>query len=264
MCEPRPIGTPLAHISNAKGVTGLTRLVDGGDHALTGLGVGATDGRGLDGVPVGLAIDLRGDLADRGGVRVDDDAELLEETAADSADGDSRGGLAGRGAFEYVADVVEAVLHRAGEVGVAGTQARNALRVALVGADLHDLLPVLPDAVGYNHRDGAAQRAAVADAADELGVVLLELLALRATVAALAPLHLDGDVLLGEGHAGRNALKDCDERLSVRLAGGKETQFCHDRASAAVALLGSSFSSSSGAGGGSTVIASGRPASLRR
>ena len=253
------------HLEGAsQGVTGLTRFVDGGNHALARFAVGAANSRGLDGVPVGLAVDLRDDVADRCSVRVDSNAELLEKPPADGSDRDARGGFAGGGAFEDVADVVEAVLHRAGEVGVAGAQACDALGVSLVRADLHDFAPVVPDAVGDNHRDGAAQRAAVADAADELGVVLLQLLALRAAVAALAPLHLDGDVLLGDGHAGRDALKDGDERLSVRFAGGKETQLCHDRASAAVALLGSSFSSSSGAGGGATVIASGRPASLRR
>ena len=102
---------------------------------------------------------------------MDGDAELFEEAAADGADGDARRGLAGGGAFEDVADVVEAVLHRAGEVGVAGTQARHLLRIAFVRADGHHFLPVLPDAVGDDHGDRAAERAAVADAADDLRAV---------------------------------------------------------------------------------------------
>ena len=46
-----------------------------------------------------------------------------EELAADGADGDAGGGLAGAGAFEDVAQVLAVVLEAAREVGVAGAGA---------------------------------------------------------------------------------------------------------------------------------------------
>jgi hypothetical protein len=51
---------------------------------------------------------------------VDGDAELLEKSPADGADGHAGRGLAGGGALQDVTGVVEAVLHSAGEIGVAG------------------------------------------------------------------------------------------------------------------------------------------------
>ena len=46
-------------------------------------------------------------------------AELAEQLPGDRADRDTGRGLAGAGALEHVADVVVAVLHDAGEIGVA-------------------------------------------------------------------------------------------------------------------------------------------------
>ena len=78
-----------------------------------------------------------GHAADLGGERPDLDAELAQERARDAAGRDPRRGLARRRALEHVADVVEAVLERAGEVGVAGPDAgdrRGALVAVLGGA----------------------------------------------------------------------------------------------------------------------------------
>ena len=47
------------------------------------------------------------------------DADVREQLARDGAGGDARGGFARAGALEHVADVVVAVLERAGQVGVA-------------------------------------------------------------------------------------------------------------------------------------------------
>ena len=49
----------------------------------------------------------------------------LQQLPGDRADGDARRGLARAGALEHVAHVVVAVLHEAGEVGVAGPRARH-------------------------------------------------------------------------------------------------------------------------------------------
>ena len=117
-----------------------------------------------------------------------------------------------------VADVVEAVLERAGEVRVAGPDARDRLGalVAVVGErrelgrllvgqrpDLHDPGPVLPVAVGDLEQDRRAQRAAVADAGQDPRPVLLDRLAGAAAVAALAAGEVDGEVVLGEREARR-------------------------------------------------------------
>ena len=58
------------------------------------------------------------------------------------------GGLAGRGALEHVADVVEVVFQHAGEVRMAGTRPRDRIRLAAVGGiDRHPLLPVFEVAI---------------------------------------------------------------------------------------------------------------------
>ena len=246
----------------AERIAGLFGGVDGGDHALAGCGVGAADGVLVDGGPVRLALDLRVDIADRCRVRVDGDAELFQEAAADRADGDARSGLAGGGALEDVAHVVEAILHRTGEVGMARAQARDLLRVAVVRADLHHFLPVLPDAIGDQHGDGAAERATVADTAEDLCAVHLQLLTARTPVAALAPVHIGGDVVFGDLEACGDALEDRDERLAVRLSGGEKAQLSHRCASAEAAV---SVCSSAGVSGGAIgSMGSGRPLSPRR
>ena len=62
---------------------------------------------------------IDGDPADLGRERPDLDPELAQERARDGAGGDPRRGLARGRALEHVAYVVEAVLERAGEVGMA-------------------------------------------------------------------------------------------------------------------------------------------------
>ena len=57
--------------------------------------------------------------------------------------------------------------------------------------DLHDPGPVLPVAVGDEEQDRRAEGQAVADAADDLGPVVLDRLAGAAAVAALAPGEVD-------------------------------------------------------------------------
>ncbi len=256
----RDAGRP--HLEDAaERIAGFFGGVDGGDHALPGCGIGAADGVLVDGGPVRLAFDLRMDVADRCRVGVDGDAELFEKATADRTDGDARCGLAGGGALEHVAHIVEAVLHSTGEVGVAGAQTRDLLRVAVVRADLHHFLPVLPDAVGDEHGDRAAERAAVPDAAEDLRPVHLQLLAARAAVTALAPVHVGGDVVFGDLEAGGDTLEDRDERLPVRFAGREESQLCHRWASAEEAVL--VCSSAGGSGGAIGSIGSGRPLALR-
>ena len=71
---------------------------------------------------------IDGDAADLGGERPDLDAELAQERPRDAAGRDPRRRLARGRALEDVAHVVEAVLERAGEVGVAGPDAGDRRR----------------------------------------------------------------------------------------------------------------------------------------
>jgi hypothetical protein len=87
-------------------------------------------------------------------VAADFDAELREEAAGDGADGDAGGGFAGGGALEDVADVIEAVLDGAGQVGVARAEAGDAFDFSLDRLDGHFLGPVDPVAVLDPEGDG--------------------------------------------------------------------------------------------------------------
>ena len=110
------------------------------------------------------------------------DAErLAQQGLGDGADGDAGGGLAGAGALEDRPGVGRAVLQHAGEVGVAGAGAGQRRVAGLAGEQFrvhgiggHDCLPLRPLAVADLDRDRAAEGQAVADAAEELDLVLLE------------------------------------------------------------------------------------------
>ena len=120
----------------ADGVAGRSRLVDPGDHRGLGVRVRAAQRRGVGLVARPGAVGrVDRHAADLGGERPGLDAELAQERAGDAAGRDPGRGLARRGALEDVADVVEAVLERAGEVGVTGPDPGDRRRplVALVG-----------------------------------------------------------------------------------------------------------------------------------
>ena len=72
--------------------------------------------------------------------------------------------------------------------------------------------------------DRRAQRAAVADTAEQREIVLLELLARPAAVAEPPASHLGLDLLDRDRQPGGQALDDHDESLAVRFAGGEVTQ----------------------------------------
>ena len=84
----------------------------------------------------------------------------------------------------------------------------------------HRVRPVLVIAVLDEERDRAAQRAAVADAAERPHVVLLELLARAAAVARLAAGEVAADQLVVELDARRHAADDDRQAGPVRFAGG--------------------------------------------
>ena len=79
-------------------------------------------------------------------------------------------------------------------------------------------------AVDDLQRDRAAQRDALPDAAENVDRVGLDPLPPAAAVAALPPPQLDVDRLDVDGHAGRKAVDQRDQRLAVRFAGGQVTE----------------------------------------
>jgi hypothetical protein len=227
----------------ADGVAVRACLVDPGDHRRLGLGVGAAQRR-----RIGLrarACCLRridGHATHLGGERPDVDAELGEDRPRDPAGRDPGRRFSRRGAFKDIADVVEAVLERAGEIGVSGPDPRHRrgplvavpgrggqLRGVGVGQllDLHHPRPVLPVAVRDEEQDGRPERDAVPDARDDLRGVVLDRLARAAPVAALAPPEIDAELLGGQAEPRRDALDGDGQRAPMRLTGGQPAQTSH-------------------------------------
>src|SRR5439155_23432689 len=218
-------GDDLEHA--AERVALLAGRVDRGDHRRLGDRIGAPDLGGL-GAPRKLLpreVEVRGDAdaADLGDVAQEGDTELVEQSLCHTRHRHARGRLARARALEDVADVVVAVLHGAGQVGVARPRARDLLLLGarLGRADRHRGFPVLPVAVGDGERDRAAERRAPADAREDADLVALDLHAPAAPVAALAPRQVRVDLALGERQAGRDAVDDGDQGLTVGFALGE-------------------------------------------
>src|SRR5581483_3081219 len=212
----------------AERVARLLALVDARDDAALGVGVRHPDRRFLRphedvlGREPGV---IRRDAADLRDPPHDADAERREERLREAADRDPRGGLARARALEDVPDVAMVVLERAGEIGVPGPRARDReIRIAILRARRHLLLPVPPVAVLDPERDRRAERLAPTDAGANLGFVLLDLHATAAAVAAHAALQIAIDRVDGDRDAGGEALDDSGQPGSVRLPGGEVTE----------------------------------------
>jgi hypothetical protein len=140
-----------------------------------------------------------------------------------------RGGLPGGGPLEDVTGVDEAVLLHAGQVGVAGPGlGEGLLGRTVLGQDRHLLLPLvgvaLPLGVGDLHRHRRAERAAVADPAQDPDLVDLEAHARPPAVAQPAPPQLLLDLLDPHLEPGWQPLDDDDEGRSVGLTSGQEAE----------------------------------------
>src|SRR5438132_107938 len=213
-------------VARSTDLGGVDRL----DHRRLGGRIGAADlgGLGAPGelVPRDLKVGADADPSDLGDMAQDRDPELVEHPLRHARDRHARGRLARARALEDVPDVVVAVLHGAGEVGVARPWSRDLLlRGARLGrADGHRGLPVLPVAVGDLERDRAAERRAPANAGEDADLVALDLHAPATAVAALASREVRVDLALGERQAGRDAVDDGDQGLTVGLAGGEEPE----------------------------------------
>ncbi len=190
----------------AERVTGGFCLVDGLDHGALGARIGAPHLRGLRALPDLLPGQLEpsdADAADLRHVAQDRDPELGEQTPGDAGDRDPRRGLARARALENIADVVMAVLHGAGEIGVAGSRAGHRLggRAGGRGAHGHGALPVIPVAVLDREGDRATKGQAPPDACGEMSLIALDLHAAAAPVPALAAREVLVDVVFGQGEA---------------------------------------------------------------
>ena len=153
------------------------------------------------------------------------DPQLTEERPAEGSRGDPRRRLAGARTLEDVADVVEPVLHRADEVGVARARAGEAVRRIDLALGAHQLAVLLrPFHVRDRDRDRRAERAAVSDAGHDLEPVGLDLLAPAATVPLATSRELVSDVLRPERHPRRKTFEHRDEALTVRFTGGEEAE----------------------------------------
>ena len=166
----------------------------------------------------------RADGADLRDVRDHLGAHGAQERLRERTARDPRRGLPRARALEHVAHVGEAELPDAREVGVAGARQVHLGHVGLDRPRVHPLLPVGVVAVGDLEGDGAAERAAVADAGGDLRGVLLDLHAAAAAVAELAPRHVRVDRLAVEREPGGQALDDGGQAGPVRLPGGDDAQ----------------------------------------
>ena len=232
-CEPEAGRHAVAeHLDDAaERVADLGRGLDLGDHRRLGGGVEAAHRRLVDRVEVGRGR-AGGRASARAAAHLDHvaehlGAELGEQQLGQRAGGDAGRGLAGAGALEHVAGVVEAVLLHADEVGVAGPGLAERL---LGGArrGRHLLLPLRPLGVVDHDRDRRPEGATVAHAAEELDVVALEAHAGAAAEPEAAAGELVADLLDGDGQARGQALDHHRERGAVGLTGGQVAQHPDD------------------------------------
>ena len=126
--------------------------------------------------------------------------------------------------LEHVANVREAVLLDAGQVGVARARQVHLRDLRVHRPGVHPFLPVGEVAVLDPERHRAAKRAPVAHAGGDLRAVLLDLHAPASAVTELAPGHVAVDRLGGQLEARGQPLDHGDEAGAVRLAGCGEAQ----------------------------------------
>ena len=156
-------------------------------------------------------------------VRQDGDVEVPEQGLGAGAGRHPGGRLPGRGPLEHVACVGEAVLLHPGQVGVPGPGAgERLLRPPRSGG--HLLLPLGPLRVADLERHRRPEGAAVADAAQDGELVLLEAHPGPPAVAQPAPGQLGLDLRGGDPQPCGQSLDGDEQGPSVGFAGGEEAE----------------------------------------
>ena len=132
------------------------------------------------------------------------DLERRQQLLGHRSGGHARRGLTGAGPLQNVARLRKVVLKRSRQVGMARTRRLHRLvfcRVAL--AHRQRLVPVLPVAIFNQHGNGRADGVALAHAAQNACVVVLDLHASAAAKALLAAPEFVIDIGLGDRDSGR-------------------------------------------------------------
>ena len=221
----------------AEGLAGLAGAVDLRDHRGPVLAVDGAQRRLV--VDRAELVERRRSLGIAGAADGDDtgadvDAERAQQLLRDGPRGDPRRGLARGGALEDVAEIAAVVLHPAGEVDVARPRRVHAPLLGFGAVErprVHRAAPVVEVAVADHERDRRADGLAAAHAADDLGLVVLDLHPPAAAVAVLPPGQVAVDALAVEADAGRHPGDDDGELRPVRLAGADEAEARHVRRS---------------------------------
>ena len=221
---------------SAEGVAVLLRSLDLGDHRLLSLRVERPHRARVDAFEIvggrrRAVVGRRG--TDRDDVRHHLDAEsLAQERPRHGAGRDPRRGLAGTGAFQDWAGVLEAVLEHARVVGVAGPrpgQRRVARLAGVQDTGIHRIgghhgLPLGPLGVADLDGDRSAHRAPVANPGEDRHGVLLELHPGAAAITEPTAGQLSGEISGGQFHAGDHALDQRNQGAAVGFTGGGPSQ----------------------------------------
>ena len=157
---------------------------------------------------------------------------VFEQRLGAGTGGDPRRGLARAGALEHVAGVGEAVLLHAGKIGVTRTRLGERLLRRALGRR-HLLFPLRPLGVADLDGDGRAERATVANTAEQRDLVLLEAHPRAAAVAETAATEFGLHVFDGDLETRRQTFDDDNEAFAMRLAGGQVAQHGHEVTGAA-------------------------------
>ena len=224
----------------AHGVAGGAGGVHFRHHLDRGRLISAVDGGFLHRLPVNGVMRRRVGFhpPNRNDMAVQFDAELLQQTHRHGPRRYPAGGFPGRCPLQRITHIVKAVLHRAGQVRMAGTNARNPAAAPLLRRILHILhrhciLPVDPVSVFQQHPNGAAQRVAMPDAGLNVGMVPLNLLPPAPPVAPLPAPQVVSNVFLIQRQVRRHPLYNYHQPLPMGFACG-EPPYHRGRASCAI------------------------------
>jgi phospholipid/cholesterol/gamma-HCH transport system permease protein len=129
--------------------------------------------------------------------------------------------------FENVPGIRMVIFERSGEIRVTRTRASDSTFGSSVARHLaggHDFLPIGPVAILDHHGDRTADSLPVPHAGEKTDLIFLDFHPAATAVPALAPFQFVIDKLEVDGKVCRNALYNCDQRWTVRLAGRPKAQ----------------------------------------